>query len=116
MARGSATAALRHAVLAARTTCAKVLKKLGPRGARRPRHHVAMAASDNPVFSCGEPAVCSAEPQRPPADVQPEDAKSRLTVLTWLDDVADLEDMDNRLNEALEAKMAAAQRGGCTSG
>ena len=34
-----------------------------------------------------------------------EDCKSDVTTVTWLDDVRDLEDMDNRLNEALEMKM-----------
>jgi hypothetical protein len=34
-----------------------------------------------------------------------EECKSDVTTVTWLDDVRDLEDMDNRLNEALEMKM-----------
>jgi hypothetical protein len=34
-----------------------------------------------------------------------EDCKSNVTVMTWLDDVTDLEDMENHLNEALELKM-----------
>jgi enamine deaminase RidA (YjgF/YER057c/UK114 family) len=34
-----------------------------------------------------------------------EDCKSNVTTVTWLDDVRDLEDMENRLNEALELKM-----------
>lgn len=34
-----------------------------------------------------------------------EECKSDVTTVTWLDDVSDLEDMDNRLNEALEIKM-----------
>ena len=34
-----------------------------------------------------------------------EDCKSSVTTVTWLDDVRDLEDMENRLNEALETKM-----------
>jgi hypothetical protein len=34
-----------------------------------------------------------------------EDCKSNVTTVTWLDDVRDLEDMENRLNEALEMKM-----------
>jgi hypothetical protein len=34
-----------------------------------------------------------------------EDCKSNVTTVTWLDDVKDLEDMENRLNEALELKL-----------
>jgi hypothetical protein len=34
-----------------------------------------------------------------------EDCKSNVTAVTWLDDVRDLEDMENRLNEALELKL-----------
>jgi hypothetical protein len=34
-----------------------------------------------------------------------EDCKSNVTAMTWLDDVRDLEDMENRLNEALELKL-----------
>jgi hypothetical protein len=34
-----------------------------------------------------------------------EECKSDVTTITWLDDVRDLEDMDNRLNEVLEVKM-----------
>ena len=34
-----------------------------------------------------------------------EECKSDVTTVTWLDDVRDLEDMDNRLNAALEMKM-----------
>jgi hypothetical protein len=34
-----------------------------------------------------------------------EECKSDVTTVTWLDDVRDLEEMDNRLNEALETKM-----------
>jgi len=33
-----------------------------------------------------------------------EECKSNVTTITWLDDIRDLEDMDNRLNEALEMK------------
>jgi hypothetical protein len=34
-----------------------------------------------------------------------EDSKSNVTIVTWLDDVRDLEAMENRLNEALEIKL-----------
>ena len=37
-----------------------------------------------------------------------EECKSDVTTVTWLDDVRDLEDMDNRLNEALETKMVTS--------
>ena len=39
-----------------------------------------------------------------------EECKSDITTVTWLDDVRDLEDMDNRLNEALEMKMMSLGR------
>jgi len=39
-----------------------------------------------------------------------EECKSDVTTVTWLDDVRDLEDMDNRLNEALEMKMTSLGR------
>jgi hypothetical protein len=34
-----------------------------------------------------------------------EDCNSNVTAVTWLDDVRDVEDMENRLNEALELKL-----------
>lgn len=39
-----------------------------------------------------------------------EECKSDITAITWLDDVRDLEDMDNRMNEALEVKMTSLER------
>ncbi|PSN53171.1 hypothetical protein C0J52_18556 [Blattella germanica] len=42
-----------------------------------------------------------------------EDSKSCITTVTWLDDVRDLEDMENRLNEALELKMRTAELRRC---
>jgi hypothetical protein len=39
-----------------------------------------------------------------------EECKSDVTTVTWLDGVIDLEDMDNRLNEALEIKMTSLGR------
>ncbi|XP_069704196.1 uncharacterized protein [Periplaneta americana] len=83
--------------------CMKVLKKLGA-----PRREVCPQSPEQGDFSPDlTPVTGRTSPVDPVTSYtsREEDCKSSVTIVTWLDDVRDLEDMENRLNEALELKM-----------
>jgi hypothetical protein len=75
----------------------KIVNPRGRPGSRSQDHSI--APRDLPDQLSADTVLHSAVTSRA------EDCKSSVTAVTWLDDVMDLEDMENRLNEALELKM-----------